>query len=392
MRKPPSRVFRGDSTTPVAPGGGSCACLPPVRSHEVSFELFTEGDRLYDAFLGAIASARQEILLESFIFAADPVGWSLAEALIERARTGVVVRLHVDAIGSYGRLSAELVHDLRRQGVEIRWFHRWSWRRPLRYSRRNHRKLLVVDRAQAFLGGFNIHRENSRRHYGPRRWRDTHVGVHGELAAQAAVYFDWLWQGAGPIDTGALPDHPAAIPGALLIATPSRRCRRRLLCVYERLFDEARRFVYITTPYFGPGRRLRDALCRTARRGVDARLLVPARSDPLVAGWVTRSSYDALLRAGVRIHEYRPRRLHAKTAVVDGAWASVGSVNLDELSLLVNQELLLLARSSDLAAELRASFLRDLVEADEITASEWARRSSRERLLEQVGRALRPLT
>lgn len=373
------------------PGERSCACLPPVRPERVSFELFTEGDGLYDAMREAIASAQEEILLESFIFAADEVGRSIAAALSERARAGVAVRLHLDAAGSFHRMSRGLANDLRERGVELRWFHRWSWRRPMRYYRRNHRKQLVLDRREAFLGGFNIHRENSLRHHGEQRWRDTHVRVRGELAAQGAAYFDRLWDGLGASDVGALPEHPGSVPGALLVATPSRRCHRRLVCLYEGLLDEARRHVFLTTPYFGPGPTLRDALRRAARRGLDVRLLVPERADPLFTGWVTRSSYEELLAAGVRIYEFGPRRLHAKTAVVDGAWASVGSVNLDELSLFVNQELLLLARSPTLAAALVERFRADLREAAEVLPSRWTRRSRGERLLEDVGRALRPI-
>lgn len=357
----------------------------------MSYELFTEGDALYDAMCEAIASAREEILLESFIFAADEVGRTVADALAERARAGVAVRLHLDAAGSFHRMSRGLADELREHGAELRWFHRWSWRRPLRYYRRNHRKQLVLDRREAFLGGFNVHRENSLRHYGARRWRDTHVRVRGELAARAAVYFDRLWKGLGASDVGALPEHPGSLPGALLVATPSRRCHRRLVCLYEALLDEARRHVLLTTPYFGPGPALREALRRAARRGVDVRLLVPERGDPRFTGWVTRSFYQELLAAGVRIHEFTGRRLHAKTAVVDGEWASVGSVNLDELSLFVNQELLLLARSPDLAAALGERFFADLREAREVRPSGWERRSRRQRGLERIGRAIRPL-
>lgn len=369
----------------------SCTCFPPVPPESFQVELFTEGDRLYDAMLESIATARREVLLESFIFAADEVGWSIARALAGRARHGVAVRLHLDAAGSFRRMSSSLSRYLVEHGVELRWFHRWRWGRPLHYYRRNHRKLLVVDRREAFLGGFNIHRESSRRDYGERRWRDTHLRVRGELARQAAAWFDRLWQGSGPSEPGALPDHPACIPGALLVATPSRRCLHRLFCIYEALLEEARDHVYVTTPYFGPGRALRGAACRAARRGVDVRLLVPRRSDPLFTGWVTRASYANLLAAGVRIYEYLPRRLHAKTVVIDREWATVGSVNLDTMSLLVNQELLLLARSPLLADGLRGCFFRDLRESGEIHASEWRRRGPGQRLLEQVGRVMQPL-
>lgn len=122
------------------------------------FQLFTEGDTLYESMIAAITRAEDEVAMESYIFAADEIGWRFAEALAARARAGVRVRLHLDAAGSLFWASERLDSFLRVSGVELRWFHRWHWSHPLRYNQRNHRKLLVVDGQLAFLGGFNIHR------------------------------------------------------------------------------------------------------------------------------------------------------------------------------------------------------------------------------------------
>lgn len=144
-------------------------CAPLLWPGDQPFQLFTEGDELYAAMLAAIAGAEREVTLESYIFADDEVGRRFAEALAERARAGVRVQVHLDAAGSLFWVSRRLERFLRTGGVALRWFHRWNWRQPLRYNQRNHRKLLVVDRHRAFLGGFNIHRESSRIHYGERR-------------------------------------------------------------------------------------------------------------------------------------------------------------------------------------------------------------------------------
>lgn len=364
-----------------------CFCVPHLVEGTGSFRLFTEGDDLFDAFIDAIAGARASIRLESFIFAADAVGWRFAEALAERARAGVDVRLHFDARGGAFKPSAALYRALVEAGVVLRWYHPWSWRHPVRYFQRDHRKLLVVDEEVAFLGGFNIRLENSRTLYGPARQRDSHVSVRGELARLASLLFDRLWHHADDPEVDAVPDDVADIE-ALLLPNFSRQCQRRLACLYSGLLGRARHTAYLTTPYFCPGTIIHSALRAAARRGVDVGLLVPRHSDPPFVAWTTRSAYATLLEAGVRIHEYLPRKLHAKTSVIDD-WAIVGSANMDHLSLFVNHELILIARDAPLAEALRAQFKVDLVDAAEVRSSAWRGRPWQERWLEGIGRAAR---
>ncbi|MFV1973265.1 MAG: phospholipase D-like domain-containing protein, partial [Thiohalobacterales bacterium] len=172
-----------------------CTCSPELEAGADNLQLFIEGDELYQAMLTDIAAAKQRIQLESYIFADDEIGRLFIDALVERAQAGVDVRVHIDAAGSLFPASRRLVRDLRGNRVRLRWFHRWSWRRPLRYNRRNHRKLLITDEASAYVGGFNIHRESSKAAFGIERWRDTHVHTGGRLATQAAQLFDRFWDG-----------------------------------------------------------------------------------------------------------------------------------------------------------------------------------------------------
>lgn len=137
-------------------------CVPWPTGSPDGYTLYFEGDDLYEAMIASIRTARTRVDVETYIFAADPVGWRIAEALAARARTGVSVRVLVDAAGSLFLFSRDLAAFLRRQGAVVRRFHRWSWRQPLRFYRRNHRKLLVVDGRDAYVGGFNVHRESSR--------------------------------------------------------------------------------------------------------------------------------------------------------------------------------------------------------------------------------------
>ena len=344
------------------------------------FNLFIEGDNLYAAMTDALAAARQSVRLESYIFADDEIGNWFARALAECAGRGVQVRLHLDAAGSLFWGSRRLFRELAGAGVKVRWFHRWSWRRPMRYNRRLHHKLLVIDRSLAFVGGFNIHRQSSRRVVGEQRWRDTHVSIDGPLAAVAADLFDTFWRG-GELD---MQDEDRVL-SSMLIPNRSRAERRDLREVYTDAFARAGSRVYLTTPYFVPDRKTRRHLTAAAARGVDVRLLVPAKSDVPIAQWAARAAYAGLLDGGVRIYEYTPRMLHAKTVVMDGNWATIGTANLDYRSFFLNQELTLVSRNAELCRSLEEQFLEDLGKAEEITASMWPRRRWMGRLLELIG-------
>lgn len=361
-------------------------CVPALSEGSSSFSVYTEGDDLYDAMARGIAAAREAIRLESYIFAADAVGWRLARTLSARAREGLNVRIHIDARGGAFRYSPGLQEELVRAGARLQWYQPWNWRHPASYVQRNHRKLLVIDEEEAFVGGFNVRLENSRALHGARRQRDTHIRIGPELAWRAAALFDALWDDAA---TSADAAHaiPESVSGvdALLVPNASRRCRQRLACLHAALIRQSSQYAYLTTPFFGPGTIVAEALCAAARNGVDVRLLVPRRSDPRIAGWATRAAYATLLEAGVRIFEYLPRPLHAKTSVVDGDWAIVGSANLDHLSLFINQELVVAARSRDLSLALRDQYLRDLLDAAEVSGAVWSRRPLRERCVESIG-------
>lgn len=365
-------------------------CVPALDEGRGAFSLFVEGDELYDEMVWAIERAETCVRLESYIFADDEVAARFAAVLARKARAGLDVFVHLDSFGSGFRKSRHLQTQLEGAGVRFRWFHRFRLRRPLQYRQRNHRKLLVVDDREAFLGGFNIERLNSRALYGETRQRDSHVRVGGELVPLAAALFDRLWHDRRQPVADAIPEDMAGVE-ALLVPSHSRRCQQRLACLHVGLIKNARQHVYLTSPYFGPGTIVETALRSAAARGVDVRLLVPRRSDPLVAGWATRAAFEPLLLAGVRIYEYLPRKLHAKTSAIDGEWAVVGSANLDHLSLFVNQELVLLARGRTLAEALRVQYQRDLEDAAEVILPQWRRRHWGARGLEAIGRAARRL-
>lgn len=342
--------------------------------------LFFEGDELYDHMLAAVEAAHARVWMESYIFTDDEVGERFAEAFAAAARRGVDVRLHIDDVGSFLAVSRRMVRNLRRAGVRFKRFHRWTWKDPLRYNRRNHRKLLVIDRRIAYLGGFNIHRESSRRAYGEGRWRDTHVAIRGPLVRDAEHFFVAFWHGRRRWHPD--PDDPRA---NRIVANNPRRSRALLQRLFDHEISRARRDVALTTPYYMPDRKTQGALLEAACRGVRVRLLVPGKSDRPVAQWAAQAAYANLLEAGVEIHEYQPRTLHAKTAVIDGAWATVGTANFDYRSFFVNFELNLVSTEPDLCRQLSDRFETDLAESLRVSQTRWRRRGFMRRVAEVIG-------
>lgn len=369
-----------EGSAPACTRHPGAECVPWPTGDTDDYTLFVEGDALFDAMVGAIGGALHRIELESFIYAADEVGWRIAAALADRAAHGVQVRVLVDAAGSMFTFSNKIERFLQRHGVIVRRFHRWSWSRPLRFNRRNHRKLLSVDERVTFIGGFNLHRQSSHRAFGVRRWRDTHVLVEGALARHAAALFDAMWAG----DPGA-PVPPAQGSGDIVVPNHSRICRHQIHCLYHRLFRSARSSLFVTTPYFVPDHRTQNELAFAARRGVDVRLLLPGKSDVPIARWAARAAYRKLLQAGIRLFEYQPRVLHAKTAVIDGAVATIGTANLDYRSLFVNHELNLFSANRGLSEAMVEQFHLDLREAVELTETSWSRRPWSGMIAESVG-------
>lgn len=347
---------------------------------ENRFTVFTEGDELYEDMFDGIRNASSTVLLECYIFEPDTVGRKFIDALVERAESGITVRLHLDAFGSLSLGLSDDSDRMEKAGIELKWFNPWRWYAPQRFNRRNHRKLLIVDGRSAWLGGFNIHKENSKREIGEERWRDTQVRIDGSLVRQAEVYFDRLWQGYKKwppafdiyADTSLISNHNWI----------QRHQLRRLMAVR---FHRARQCIWLCTPYFMPDRFLQRQMVKAARRGIDVRLLLPYKTDRPLTQWVARAAYASLMAAGIRIFEYQPRILHAKTMMVDEDWCSVGTANLDYRSFFINFEINLVSAHPDLGARLKTDFTGDLALSREIESGKWAHRSWMQRFYQLIG-------
>ncbi|MDQ7073280.1 MAG: phospholipase D-like domain-containing protein [Gammaproteobacteria bacterium] len=364
-------------------GSNTCDLLPSLKPGNDDIQIFIEGDELFDAMIRAINNAQHQVLMETYIFADDEVGQLFVKALSEKAKSGVQVYLLVDALGSLFQFYRSIAAELNSAGVHVQHFQPWNWRKPLHYNRRDHRKLLVIDEEQAFLGGFNIHRQSSLRYFGIKRWRDTHVSFNGQLAKKATAMFNAFWDGE------RYQDFNTTATTTELITNHNRRCRHHLACIYNDLIESAEQTIYLTTPYFIPNHRIQNALILAAERGVDVSLLVPFNSDVRLARWASNAVYARLLDSGIKIFEYFPRMLHAKIIVVDQQYAMLGTANLDYRSLLQNYELNLISRDLEFCRQLHLQFKHDLDESKLVSNQHWKKRRWFSRLTEYLGWSIR---
>jgi cardiolipin synthase A/B len=353
-------------------------------------ELLQGGDELFPRMRSAIAAAQREVWLATYIFHDDPAATTLAVALKEAASRGVAVHVVVDGFGSIKTLEAvrAMFAD---SGVRLEVFRpldRWyAWLQPGQL-RRLHQKLCVCDEEVAFVGGINLIDDRHDMNHG---WTDTPrldyaVQLQGPLAAQvhastramwarAHLWRDWRdevkalarsarpvkkamhmvrqLRGVQPQAAGVSVAEPEGAMRAAFLVRDNLRQRRIIERSYVEAIRRARHSVDLAVPYFYPGRNFRRALRHAARRGVAVRLLLQGKVDYRIAALAARALYDELRANGVRIYEYTPAFLHAKVAVVDDDWATVGSSNIDPLSLLLNLEANVVVRDREFSASLR---------------------------------------
>ena len=416
--------------------GGVYHGAPPIT-------LLVDGAQAFDAMLKDLATAREEILLETYILRDDRIGTQVQTALISAVQRGVRVSVLADAMGS-AATHESFWETLERGGVVVRRFHRF-WHMPFEALRRDHRKIIVIDRKVAFTGGMNIGEEygSSIRAHSDSGWRDTFMRIEGSVALELAAVFAEGWDRAkGPplpgleyvswsegivvpplrsaqalgaralrarvkrrlglrhdrkrgrlvkrVEESAVEKTVEGDRAVLVLDSRPGRGQREMIAIMAALVGGARKRLWITTPYFAPPTRALQLLMRAAGRGVDVRLLLPGpKTDVPLARHAAHGAYSALLASGVRLFEYQPATLHSKTVVVDSFASVIGSSNLDFRSLWLNAECNLLLFDDVCAAGLEQAFLEDLKGSIEIVAADWSKRTVTHRMHDLVARGLR---
>ncbi|WP_343035564.1 phospholipase D-like domain-containing protein [Isoptericola sediminis] len=349
--------------------------------------LYTYGADLYDAMLEAIESAEHTVLLESYIWKGDRIGERFKQAIADACERGVEVYVIYDGFANLVVPPAFFVFPPQVHVLRFPVVRAGLLTLNLRKSGRDHRKILVVDDRVGFVGGYNIGDLYA------TQWRDTHVRIDGPAVWElrnAFVDFWNRWRG---------PKHPVLQDVGAEHWQPALRAARNapsdlvfpIRGIYLDAIDRATSHIYITQAYFIPDRDILRALLAAAARGVDVRVLVPERSNHALADWLARGRYTKLLRGGVRIMLYQGAMVHAKTATIDGRWATVGTANIDRLSLTGNYEINLDIVDRGLASRLEDIFRMDESNARELTYEEWLGRSFVNKVAERALEPLEPL-
>ena len=363
-------------------------------------EVLANGDATFPRLWADLRSARRSVTVQMYYAGPGEVADTATRILAERARAGLDVYFLYDAFGAQD-LPPRYLDALRAAGVRVAEFRPVRWYALDRASHRSHVRGIIVDGAVAYTGGFGFDDKWRGGGRQPGKWRETNVRFAGPAVAQLQAAFIANWaEATGELLTGErfLPSGdlrattaPGATAAALVYSPPLTGSTTA-----ERLFAlsiaSARRRLYIANAYVVPDRDFVELLVAAARRGVDVRVLTNGERTDVKTPWLAgRSRYETLLAAGVRIYEYRPTTMHAKTFVVDGGWSAIGTMNFDNRSLAYNSEVALVALDGGVGALMESRFLEDLRFADEMRLDAFGRRSRVQRLLERAASVLASL-
>jgi cardiolipin synthase len=346
------------------------------------------GGETFPAMLEAIAKAEDYVHLETYILRSDRAGKLFRDAMVERARAGIAVRLLYDAIGSLG-IDDDYLTSLRAAGVEIHTFRPIApWRRRWGLNKRDHRKILVVDGTVGFTGGLNIGDEYDSIENGGGGWHDMHARIEGPVVAELARLFrkTWIMAGGGPYHLHEQPSEEvvATLGSAFALAIGNEDLRRRATIrrAYLHAMRRARRAIVIENAYFIPDRGIRRVMVNAVRRGVQVSVILPDHNDLAAVQYASQRLWGGLLKAGVKLLLWPKRMMHAKTAVVDGVWSTIGSYNLDARSLFHNLEVVLAIVDRGFGAGLERQWAGDAARCREVQLEEWKRRPRWRKVLE----------
>jgi cardiolipin synthase len=375
--------------------------VPLIAGNKVT--LLFDGPATMKEMMAAVGAAKTSINLETYIFDQDPIGLQFADLLIQKRKEGVTVNLMYDSVGAMST-PKEFFERMKAAGINVLAFNpvnpakrvgKWE------LNNRDHRKLLVVDGKVAFTGGINISSTYANSSFFRSRrtpegtdskkvgWRDTHIKIEGPAVASLQWNFinAWVDQDAGELAEANYfpPLAPVGDKIVRVLATDPER-ESEIYKAFITAIHEAKTSVHITSAYFVPDKQFVDALVQAAKRGVDVKLVLPGVSDHGLVMHAGRAFYEELLSNGVKIYQLQVAVLHAKTAVIDGTWSTVGSANIDRRSFLHNYELNVVVLDPAFGKDMESAYAEDLRDSKEVTLEQWRHRPWSDRIKEWASR------
>lgn len=362
----------------------------PIR-HNNNVTILTNGDQIFASMLESIEHSKSTILFLTYVYWRGDIAKQFARALAEKARGGVKVHVLIDAFGS-SKMDTQCIKEMRDAGVEFLWFRPVKWYTLHKLNNRTHRKILVIDNQIGFLGGVGIAEEWTGSAQDPSHWRDTHFKVTGPMVVDLIDSFNDNWSEAGgdAFDNGY--DKSNADGGMTVQVTSSKATDGATHAnkLFMSLIRSAQVNINITTAYFAPGAHLCNALLAARAMGVRITILTNGpHTNQALARKAGHGHYRQLLAAGIEIYEYQQTLLHAKVVTIDGSWASVGSINFDDRSFVLNDEINMSLTDQAMLGELDEQFVKDLAVSKQMLLYKWIKRPMTARLTEIISSFLR---
>jgi cardiolipin synthase A/B len=377
---------------------GEATFFPTIAAHTDApiiggnkIDVLLNGEQTFPAMLKAIRGARKSITYAQYLYQDGAIAYELAEAFAERCRTGLTVKLLLDSHGG-GKIPKDIPQLLTDAGCQLEWFRRvrlFQFITPwelLNYNYRNHRRILVIDGILGFTGGHGVAEEWTGDGRTDGKWRDTDVRVEGPIVQQLQAAFVESWRDTTGHILGGDLYFPALKPvgkvNAQIVKSSPLGGTYESYMLLLLSISSARKSIHLSNPYFLPDERMQEALLDAVKRGVSVIVLTPGKIDHKLVYWASRRGFEPLLLGGIQIYEYQAALMHAKTMVVDGVWAHVGTTNLDNRSFALNEEINLIAYDHAVAGELEKAFADDLKYSKKLTYEAWKARPWREKFLE----------
>ncbi|MFI5212603.1 MAG: phosphatidylserine/phosphatidylglycerophosphate/cardiolipin synthase family protein [Candidatus Saccharimonadales bacterium] len=362
----------------------------PIRKAN-SVSILTNGDEIFPSMLAAIKSAKTSISFLTYVYWRGDIATEFAQTLSRKAKAGVKVSVLLDAFGS-SKIDNQLIDHMQQAGVSVLWFRPLRWYTLHKLNNRTHRKILIIDNIVGFVGGVGIAQEWTGHAQDVQHWRDTHFKVKGPAIKDLLASFNGNWTEAGGKKIAYRPSSTVTRGKTTLQITSSQggKSHTQGEALFYTSIRQAKKYINITTAYFAPSKHFRHALIEASRLGVNVTILTNGHhTNHSLVRRAGHRHYHSLLAAGITIYEYQPTLLHAKTMTIDNEWATVGSINFDDRSFILNDEISMSLTDQKLIKKLDDQLTSDLTRSKRITLHRWRRRPHLAKLSEILSDSVR---